>query len=40
MYIPLTVFINEKGEVEDSHVGMMSEVALYNYIDQLLGIAE
>lgn len=40
MYIPLTVFINEKGEVEDSHVGMMSEAALYNYIDQLLGITE
>ncbi len=40
MYIPLTVFINDKGEVEDSHVGMMSEAALYNYIDQLLGIAE
>lgn len=40
MYIPLTVFINDKGEVEDSHVGMMSEAALYNYIDQLLGITE
>ncbi|NLZ36049.1 MAG: TlpA family protein disulfide reductase [Clostridiales bacterium] len=34
--IPLTIFIDENGNVKDQHVGSMSEDILQGYIDELL----
>lgn len=34
--IPMTLFIEEDGEIEDTHLGAMSEAVLENYIKDLL----
>ncbi len=34
--IPLSVFINEKGEIVDQHLGAMEKEELINYIEELL----